>query len=68
MIQVSHSPAYFQETLPGWIYQLSTDDDTKIENLNKTYMLEPWMRFIMDNFEDYKHLATTQYYLYICRK
>jgi len=58
----------FRKTLPGWIYQLSTDDDTKIENLNKTYMLEPWMRFIMDNFEDYKHLATTQYYLYICRK
>lgn len=58
----------FRKTLPGWIHQLNTDDDTKAENLNKTYMLEPWMRFIMDNFEDYKHLATTQYYLYICRK
>lgn len=58
----------FRKTLPGWIHQLNTDDDTKAENLSKTFMLEPWMRFIMDNFEDYKHLATTQYYLYICRK
>lgn len=58
----------FRKTLPAWIAELSTNDDTKPGNLNKTYMLEPWMRFIMDNFEDYKHLATTQYFAYIKRK
>jgi len=58
----------FRKTLPKWASDLSTDDDTKIDNIGKTYMLETWMRFIMDNFQDYKHLATTQYYLLIRRK
>lgn len=58
----------FRKTLPKWISDLSTEDDTKIENLNKTFMLESWLWNIMDNFEDYKHLATTQYYMHINRK
>ncbi len=58
----------FRKTLPNWISKLSTDDDTKLDNINKTYKLDSWMRFIMDNFEDYKYLATTQYYIQINRK
>ena len=58
----------FRKTLPQWISDLNTNDDTIIENIGKTYMLEPWLRFIMDNFQDYKHLATTQYYLQLRRK
>lgn len=58
----------FRKTLPQWIAKYSTDDDTVLENMNKTYSLEAWMNFIMDNFEDYKHLATTQYYICINRR
>jgi len=58
----------FRKTLPNWIRDLSTDDDTKLSNINKTYKLGSWMGFIMDNFEDYQYLATTQYYIHINRK
>lgn len=58
----------FRKTLPGWISELSTNDDSKLENLNKTFMLETWMKFIMNSFDSYEHLATTQYYLSINRK
>ncbi len=58
----------FRKTLPSWIRDFTTDDDTRLDNVNKTYKLDTWMRFIMDNFEDYKHLATTQYYIHINRK
>jgi len=58
----------FRKTLPRWISEFSTDDDTKFDNMDKTYKLEAWMNFIMNNFEDYKYLATTQYYIELMRR
>ncbi len=58
----------FRKTLPAWISDFTTADDTKIDKISKTYRLDTWMKFIMDNFEDYKYLATTQYYIHIKRK
>ena len=58
----------FRKTLPKWIEEWSTDDDYKIENQQKTFNLANWMGFIMDSFEDYKYLATTQYYLHVDRR
>jgi len=58
----------FRKTLPTWIKEWNTDDDSKIEFQNKTYHLANWMQFILDNFEDYKYLTTTRYYLQIERK
>jgi hypothetical protein len=58
----------FRKTLPSWIKEWSTDDDSKPELQTKTYHLANWMQFILDNFEDYKFLTTTRYYLQIERK
>jgi len=58
----------FRKTLPSWIKEWSTNDDSKPELQTKTYHLANWMQFILDNFEDYKFLTTTRYYLQIERK
>lgn len=58
----------FRKTLPLWIEEWSTDDDTKIDNASKTFWLKPWMEFIMNAFEQYKYLSTTSYYLHISKE
>ena len=58
----------FRKTLPSWIKEWNTEDDSKAEFQNKTYHLANWMQFILDNFGDYKFLTTTRYYLQIERK
>lgn len=58
----------FRKTLPKWVEEWSTDDDSKVENQQKTFNLANWMGFIMNSFEDYKYLSTTQYYLHVERK
>lgn len=58
----------FRKTLPYWIRDWNTDDDTKIENSSQTYGLKPWMEFIMNAFEQYKYLSTTSYYLHIAKE
>jgi len=58
----------FRKTLPQWIIAWDTNDDSKIDNQNKTYRLKPWMESILNSFDDYEFLSTTQYYLHVTRK
>jgi len=58
----------YRKTLPQWISDWSTDDDSQIENQTKAYMLKEWMQYILENFGDLESLSTTQYYFYICKR
>ena len=59
----------FRKTMPQWIREWSTDDDSKLENSYRTYKLEQWMQYILNSFgQDNESLSTTQYYIHVWRK
>jgi hypothetical protein len=58
----------FIQAMPDWIEKWSTNDDSSVAELNRTYLLQDWVRFILQQFNsDPEYITIYEYYVHARR-